>query len=83
MLVINASANEPERVKAVDADGSIDEVRTRIRQLLANLFLVFVSLVSDAFMTQREHTLLRTPIHFLRRSRGISPQVQICLRATS
>lgn len=28
---------EPERVKAVDADGSIDEVRARTRQLLANL----------------------------------------------
>ena len=29
--------NEPERVKAVDADGTIDEVRARTRQLLADL----------------------------------------------
>lgn len=29
--------NEPERVKVVDADGTIDEVRARTRQLLADL----------------------------------------------
>ena len=29
--------DEPERVKAVDADGSIAEVRARTRQLLADL----------------------------------------------
>lgn len=29
--------NEPERVKAVDADGTIDEVRARTHQLLADL----------------------------------------------
>ncbi|MBF0915786.1 MAG: dTMP kinase [Atopobium sp.] len=29
--------NEPERVKAIDADGSIDEVRARTRQVLADL----------------------------------------------